>query len=129
MKNLEMGTATAVEMEKLCELLKEIDPVLEREIERAIVRADRVKYEMEYEQSIGKPSLISALKVWRREKAKAEGISSYIIITNIVLLEIARALPATMDELVSIKGFGSSKAEKYGAEILQIVARECEVVG
>lgn len=124
MENIENSAAATVEMKRICELQKDLDPVLAKEIERAIVRADQIKFE----QSVGKPELVAALKLWRRQKAKELEVPVYIVLTNMVLLQIAKDTPATMEELLSIEGFGPMKAGRYGEEILQVVARECEVV-
>lgn len=124
MENVEMNAAAAVEMEKLCELLKDLDPILAKEVERAIVRARQQKELV----ATGMPELVDALKQWRRAKAKEEDVSAYIVLSNSVLLGIVQVMPATMEELLCVKGFGPAKAEKYGAEILQVVARECDVV-
>jgi superfamily II DNA helicase RecQ len=38
------------------------------------------------------------------------------------LLEIAALIPKTLDELMSIKGFGKVKCQKYGDQILKITS-------
>ena len=46
----------------------------------------------------------------------------YIIAHNATLREIACRRPATLDALATVNGFGRSKIEKYGDEILALVA-------
>ena len=91
-------------------------------------RIRRLREQMRLEEEVGNPELVARLKQWRREKAKEENVAPFIILGNIVLLHIVDACPSTPEELLAVKGFGSSKMEKYGAEILNIVAEVMEVV-
>lgn len=68
------------------------------------------------------PELAERLRVWRRDKSRALGLSAYIILTNKVLLAISNISPISQDELLSISGFGPSLMEHYGDEILNMVA-------
>ena len=63
------------------------------------------------------------LQEWRTERYKADNIPAYTIIHQSTLLEIASRIPKTKEELLSIKGFGNAKYEKYGADILSITSR------
>ena len=81
------------------------------------------------EAKVGRPELVARLKEWRREKAAAEGnVPQYIVLGNVALLNIVGDCPSTMDELLNVRGIGPAKAEKYGAEILAIVAEMVEEV-
>lgn len=102
----------------------EEDEILKKELERAARRVLQQKKE----QQIGRPGLIAALKEWRAEKAKSAVVPTYFILGNEVLLEIAELIPSNMEELMTVKGFGQSKAEKYGSEILDIISKEIEEV-
>jgi ATP-dependent DNA helicase RecQ len=65
--------------------------------------------------------LLAALRDWRAQRAKQDDVSAFIVAHNHSLDEIALFHPQTTGELLRIKGFGPSRAEKYGDEILMIV--------
>lgn len=62
-----------------------------------------------------------ALRTWRNERARQDGISAYIIATNRMLAEIALRRPATLESLKEIPGFGPSKLQNYGKDILALL--------
>jgi hypothetical protein len=75
------------------------------------------------------PELLHALRQWRDEKAEEEeeeGIQRYRILTRAVLRQIADTLPDSPETLVAIKGIGPHTADRYGKELLAIVADYCE---
>ncbi|WP_419872134.1 DNA helicase RecQ [Candidatus Pristimantibacillus sp. PTI5] len=65
--------------------------------------------------------LFDALKQWRKEKAAAEGVPPFMLFFDATLREIANAQPQSVDQLLSVKGIGAAKAEKYGEELLAII--------
>lgn len=69
------------------------------------------------------PELAQALVEWRREKYTKDNVPAYMILHQKTLLEIAELAPASREELLTIKGFGKSKCDKYGEEILEIVKK------
>ena len=66
--------------------------------------------------------LFKLLQEWRGEKSRGGGIPPYIICTNVQLARISVMRPDSLNALQSIDGIGKAKIEKYGKEILQIVA-------
>ena len=62
------------------------------------------------------------LRDWRNEKAGLDGLPPYMIAHNDSLMTMAKINPKTLDELIQIKGFGEKRAQKYGDELLQILA-------
>jgi ATP-dependent DNA helicase RecQ len=74
------------------------------------------------EKSQPNPELIAKLKQWRFEKASALALPAYVILHDRTLNDIARRQPQTLAELTHIKGIGPNKAEKFGAEILRLIA-------
>lgn len=64
-----------------------------------------------------------ALRKWRSQKAKEEGVPPYVIATNTELQAILDGNPKNPEELGQIKGFGKAKASKYGREILQLLSK------
>lgn len=68
-------------------------------------------------------AIYEQLKLWRSKKAHEEGFASYMIMHNSQMKRMA-ALPITStDDLLTIKGFGEKRTQKYGAEILAVVAQ------
>jgi ATP-dependent DNA helicase RecQ len=61
------------------------------------------------------------LRAWRLEQAQAQEVPAFVIFHDATLRRIAARRPADLDELVSIKGVGPSKLEKYGQEVLSVV--------
>lgn len=68
------------------------------------------------------PKLVDALKVWRSDKAKAEGVAAYQVIHNRCLYDIAALQPRNLDALSQISGIGTRKLSQYGSEILAIIS-------
>jgi superfamily II DNA helicase RecQ len=64
--------------------------------------------------------LAERLRAWRAGEAKRLGVPAYIVMHNQALASVARARPATPRQLLSIKGMGDSKVEKFGEAILKI---------
>ncbi len=62
------------------------------------------------------------LKAWRRERSKADGVPAYVVANDATVRAIARAAPSDERTLLAVNGIGPAKVEKYGAEILALVA-------
>jgi DNA helicase-2/ATP-dependent DNA helicase PcrA len=62
------------------------------------------------------------LREWRAERAKADNVPAYVVFHDSVLQAIAAARPATIGELARISGVGPTKLERYGSELLALVA-------
>ena len=75
--------------------------------------------EVEIEETL----LYQALKHYRYETSKAEGVKAYYIFNNAQLEALIAAMPRSLDELREISGFGAVKCQKYGEAILGIVRR------
>jgi DNA helicase-2/ATP-dependent DNA helicase PcrA len=63
-----------------------------------------------------------ALAVWRRRRAADEAVPAYHVFANRVLAAIADAKPRTPEELLAVPGVGPTKLERYGDEVLEVVA-------
>ena len=66
--------------------------------------------------------LATLLRKWRAEKAKEEGIPAYNILQQKALQSISTNMPRTLQELKKQLGVGPKTVEKYGKEILDLVA-------
>lgn len=67
--------------------------------------------------------LFNTLRNWRAERSKREGVPPYVICTNRQLAVMVQARPQSLARLADIHGFGKAKLEKYGRDILEILAR------
>lgn len=67
------------------------------------------------------PDLVNALKNWRLEQARADGVPAYVIFTDRTLAELASIRPRSVGELMGISGIGPAKIERYGDQILAVI--------
>lgn len=88
---------------------------------RPVRRLKKVE-KKEGEQGIVNEELRERLQQWRMQRFKADNVPAYTIMHQSTLMEIASLIPKTKEELLSIKGLGKAKLEKYGDEILEITA-------
>ena len=77
----------------------------------------------EGEVRIEETPFYQALKQYRYETSKAEGVKAYYIFNNAQLEALIAAMPRSLDDLRKVSGFGEVKCEKYGVGILGIVER------
>jgi len=66
--------------------------------------------------------LFEALKTWRATAAKEAGLPAYVIFHDATLAEIERVHPDTRAALRAISGVGPLKMQRYGEQIMKIVA-------
>ncbi len=66
--------------------------------------------------------LFDRLRDWRRERAAGLGQPAYCVFTDATLSAISRARPAAGSELAGLPGVGATKLDKFGAEVLALVA-------
>jgi ATP-dependent DNA helicase RecQ len=65
--------------------------------------------------------LFEALRGWRKERAALEGVPPFMLFFDATIREIANVQPRTADQLLTIKGIGAAKADKYGEELLEVI--------
>jgi len=63
----------------------------------------------------------AALRDWRRRTATAQGVPAYVIFQDRTLAEIAAARPESLDTLGTIPGVGTTKLERYGQAVLEVL--------
>ena len=66
--------------------------------------------------------LYAALKRWRLERATADDLPAYVVFHNTTLAEIAGRRPRDLSELGAVPGVGPTKLDRYGGEVLCVVA-------
>ncbi|MFN2587793.1 MAG: ATP-dependent helicase [Actinomycetota bacterium] len=59
-----------------------------------------------------------ALKAWRLERSRRDGVPAYVIFHDATLQEIAQASPSSLVQLARISGVGPAKLDRYGGEVL-----------
>ena len=59
------------------------------------------------------------LRAWRTERAAERGVASDVVLTNEVLMAVARAAPASLEELADLGLLGAFKLEEYGEELIR----------
>jgi hypothetical protein len=74
------------------------------------------------EADVGHPELFETLKTWRAEKAAEEGVAHFRVLHQKTLVQIAVHLPDTITALKTVRGIGDRLAERYGAELVTLVA-------
>lgn len=66
--------------------------------------------------------LYEALREWRLEVARSNGVAAFVVFGNRTLREIARTQPRSESELLGVRGVGPRKLAEYGRDVLAIVA-------
>lgn len=70
--------------------------------------------------------LSNALRAWRTERARADEVAPFIVFHDSTIEAIADRRPGTIPELRRVPGVGPMKLDRYGEEIIAIVARTGE---
>ncbi len=76
-----------------------------------------------FDASSAAAALFETLRAHRMALARAQGVPPYVIASDRSLREIAVMRPKSLGELMGVHGIGQAKADRYGAELLAIVAR------
>ncbi len=84
---------------------------------------------LEKTAEIENSELYRRLKDWRNAKAREEDLPAFMILPNKVLAAVAAQLPATSEELRTIKGLGGKKGKRYATELLEMVAAHRSLAG
>jgi len=61
---------------------------------------------------------VRALRKWRLERAKADGVPAYVVFHDSTLAAIAAQRPASRHELAEMPGIGPTKLERYGDDVI-----------
>ena len=62
--------------------------------------------------------LFDALRGWRADKAREQGVPAYVILHDRTLHELATLRPQSLTALLDVPGIGLAKAERYGEALL-----------
>ena len=66
--------------------------------------------------------LFEALRAWRAEQAREQGVPAYIVFGDATLRALAEHRPASIADLDGITGVGAKKRDAYGDAVLQVIA-------
>jgi ATP-dependent DNA helicase RecQ len=62
-----------------------------------------------------------ALRNWRLEQAREQGVPPYVVFHDRTLLEIASREPSSLAALGGVAGVGQAKLERYGVAVLAVL--------
>ena len=66
--------------------------------------------------------LFERLRAWRLERARADEVPAFVVLHDATLRELASAKPTSELDLAAVKGFGPAKLERYGDDVLAVIA-------
>jgi ATP-dependent DNA helicase RecQ len=66
-------------------------------------------------------ALFDALRAWRAQRAEQRDVHVARVATNVLLAEIARRAPATLEELAAVPGMEGWRVREYGTELLDLL--------
>ena len=66
--------------------------------------------------------LAARLREWRRQRSRSDGVPAYVVLHDTTLDELAAIRPSSLGELAAVKGVGPAKLERYGEELLTLIA-------
>lgn len=67
--------------------------------------------------------IYTELKRYRLQKSRDEKIKPYFIYNNAQMEELIKHMPSSKEDLIKIRGFGSTKYDLYGEDILSIIEK------
>ena len=67
-------------------------------------------------------ALFERLRAWRAARARQQGAPPFVVFTDATLRAIAESRPASVAELVALPGIGQAKLDRYGEDVLALVA-------
>ncbi|MEX2032633.1 MAG: HRDC domain-containing protein, partial [Dehalococcoidia bacterium] len=65
--------------------------------------------------------LFQALRAWRSERAKAEGLPAYTVFSDRTLRELVAVRPRNVHALLGIWGLGESRVERFGPDLVAVI--------
>ncbi|MCH8235405.1 MAG: ATP-dependent DNA helicase RecQ [Chloroflexi bacterium] len=66
--------------------------------------------------------LYDALRSWRKSRADQDGVPAFVVFSDRTLVALAQARPGDLDELFTVFGIGAAKRDRYGQEVLEVIA-------
>ncbi|MEV0170885.1 DNA helicase RecQ [Streptomyces sp. NPDC050803] len=66
--------------------------------------------------------VFEALRAWRAEQAREQGVPAYVIFHDATLREIATVRPTSVEQLAGVSGVGEKKLVTYGEGVIGVLA-------
>lgn len=107
------------------QLLPKAGPVLKQEA-RVLVKVLQVSKKSA--SMPGDSGLFEELRQLRRRLAEAERIPPYVIFSDATLREFTERLPVDKRSMLSVKGVGEIKFERYGQQFLDLIQSHLKVL-
>lgn len=74
-------------------------------------------------------ALFEALRAWRAEQAREQGVPAYVIFHDATLREFAVLRPTSLAQMGEVSGVGEKKLTTYGEGVLAVVAETAAPAG
>ena len=103
---------------KVSRFLEHVVPAAARPAPKPKAARDAARADL----SPAEQELFDRLRDWRRARAAELGQPAYCVFTDATLSAISRARPTRGTELAGLPGVGATKLDKFGAEVLALVA-------
>jgi ATP-dependent DNA helicase RecQ len=71
-------------------------------------------------------ALYDRLREWRRTAAQEQGVPAFVVFHDTTLADICRQRPRSLRELRQVHGIGEQKSERYGLQLLAVLAKFAE---
>jgi DNA helicase II / ATP-dependent DNA helicase PcrA len=71
----------------------------------------------------GDEELMAELRAWRSQRAREDAVPAYVVAHDALLVALVEDRPGSPAALRRVRGMGPAKLDRYGAEILAILAR------
>ena len=65
--------------------------------------------------------LIEALRAWRSERARSDGVPAYTLFSDRTLRELVANRPTDEQALLNIWGLGESRVNRFGSELIALI--------
>ncbi|HUG85080.1 MAG TPA: ATP-dependent DNA helicase UvrD2, partial [Euzebya sp.] len=65
--------------------------------------------------------LVQRLRDWRRDRSQADGVPAFVVFSDATLVDLATRRPTSRKALLQVKGFGPTKADRYGGDVLAAI--------
>lgn len=78
-----------------------------------------VEYERQRIDAVSRDEVVKRLKAYRLEQSRKENIKPYYIFNDAQVNDLIDKNPKTKEELLKVSGFGPTKVQKYGDDIIK----------
>jgi ATP-dependent DNA helicase RecQ len=123
-----LGAATQADVKRWIQLLESAGALESFESEdgfrllRAVPGADLPRIGRTADAGPVDDGLFERLRMWRLERARTDEVPAFVVLHDATLRELAAAKPENERDLAAVKGFGPAKLERYGEDVLAVIA-------